>query len=148
VGANDQNQVIFFEELFGRRMAPHRSWSALARSPGFDGPRRIGPEEIGKRAIIGNLAKSVERVDLVNSGDGRAQSAVDAKDALVDDGCNRHFGEDAAEIMARVLVELLAAFRREPEIARHLPAFVIAAEQRDLVREFDFETEKEAHNFN
>ncbi len=71
----------------------------------------IRPDEIGHGSFVRYLSESVYNLDLVDGVDRRTEAAVNAKDAVVDDGGQgqeiKHGGEVVPDVCVSVLADAL-----------------------------------------
>mmetsp|Transcript_111600 Transcript_111600/g.326405 ORF Transcript_111600/g.326405 Transcript_111600/m.326405 type:complete len:216 (-) Transcript_111600:149-796(-) len=94
----------------------------------------VRPHEVAHRPVVRDLLLAVDAADVVQRVDGRGEAAVDAEDALVDEGRQAEVVEDlgavAPDVDAAVLTQALVV---EAVDLRDLPALVVASDERDPV---------------
>ena len=69
------------------------------RNAPFDVGLRIGPEQIGVEALVGDFLEAVDAVDVVYGADERGQTAMHAQDFVVDQRSDAHAVEDVNQIL-------------------------------------------------
>ena len=87
------------------------------------------------RTFMRNLLVAFEQSNLVECVDAGAEAAMDAENALIDDGGQGHVVKYFSAVLPRIRTAVLAeALVVEAVDLRHLSTLVIAAQQRDARR--------------
>lgn len=127
VGAQDVGHAVDGEELLDDAGAEGVAGAAGAQGEFVALRVRVGPDEVGHGALVGDLAEAVDDLDLVDGVDRGGQAAVDAKYLVVDDDRQRQEVEHVGEVVPYARVAVLArAFRVEPVRLRHAARLVVA----------------------
>ena len=71
-------------------------------------PVRVGPDQIGHGALVGNLAESVDDFDLVDGVDGGRKTAMYTEYLVVDDDAQSEEVEHVGEVVPYVGVAVLS----------------------------------------
>jgi len=106
---------------------------------------RVTPHDVAEGAGLGDLYFAVEDAHLVDGAQLRAESAVQAECASVDQCPQVHEVEEVRALLPHVAVALLVHdFDLEPLHDRYLTALVVAAQEGDLPRVFEFVAEQQS----
>ena len=104
----------------------------------------IGPQEVTHGSVVRNLLLPIDRANLVERLNGRAESAVYAKDLAVDDGAQAQVVEDLGAVTPHgdraVFAQTLVVKAVD---LRDLPRLVIAPDERDAIRITNFQGQQE-----
>lgn len=129
-----QVNFIFSVELLHDVTAEQVSSTSRANTP----PRRIlrvTPHEVAHSAVMWHLLLPVDRAYLIQRIDARAQTAMDAEDFVINDGCKSQVVEDVCavppDIDGAVLSQALVV---ETIHLSDLSALVVASNQSDSLR--------------
>lgn len=93
---------------------------------------RVRPQQIAHGAFVRHLLHSVERSNVVERVQSRAQATVEAKDGVVNRRSQWQVIKQVSEMLPDVCVSVLAQALVVKAIhLRDLPGFVVSAEDRD-----------------
>src|SRR5947209_3571539 len=125
----------------------------VSRASGTDTPStsiiRITPEQIAHRPFMRHLLNPVQTPDVVQRINTRAQSAVQAKDLVVNQGGEGEVVEEIGKVFPHICIAVLAqALVIEAVDLGDLARFMIAAEDRYAGGIADFESNEESDSFN
>eukprot|EP00312_Isochrysidales_sp_CCMP1244_P017090 CAMPEP_0202741702 /NCGR_PEP_ID=MMETSP1388-20130828/4496_1 /ASSEMBLY_ACC=CAM_ASM_000864 /TAXON_ID=37098 /ORGANISM="Isochrysis sp, Strain CCMP1244" /LENGTH=340 /DNA_ID=CAMNT_0049408555 /DNA_START=129 /DNA_END=1150 /DNA_ORIENTATION=- len=145
VRAHDQVEVVPLEEGVHAVGSKRVRDTAVVLSPARHVDVRVGPEQVAEQARVWHLERPLQRRDVARRDKVRRETAVEAKDALVDE---RGEGQPVEE-----LLELLPQLDRVAALALVVEAvhavdggvLVVSAQQPDLVGVLDFERHQQEH---
>ena len=97
VGPADQIQIVLVEKGADDVLPEGEGDAPVVLPPAVDLLVGIGPDDVAEQAGVGDVRRALDVVDLLEGGQLRAETAVDAEDLLVDDGTAREAVEDVRE---------------------------------------------------
>mmetsp|Transcript_14345 Transcript_14345/g.54079 ORF Transcript_14345/g.54079 Transcript_14345/m.54079 type:complete len:226 (+) Transcript_14345:306-983(+) len=134
-----QVEAVSLEELLDDRLTKSVRDPSIVRAPGVHPPVGVGPQEIAFDSRVRDLAGPVDRADLVQVGEVRAEPAVAAEDLLVHHGGERQGIEAVAESLPQPDAKASAAFVVEAVYPVDGGALVVPSEQPYLVGVLHFQ---------
>ncbi len=106
---------------------------------------RITPQQVTHRPFMWHLLNPVQTPDIVQRIDTRTQSSVEAKDLVVNQGCERQVVKEIGKVFPHVRVAVFAqALVVEAVDLGDLARFMVAAEDGDAGRVADFKGDEES----
>lgn len=109
---------------------------------------RVGPDEVGHGALVGDFAEAVDDLDLVDGVDGGGEAAVDAEDLVVDDDAEGQEVEHVGEVVPHVGVAVFArTLGVEPVGLGHAAGLVISADEMHALWVSQLEADEEGDGF-
>lgn len=149
MGAQDMGHGIDFEELAHNLRAEGISGAAGGERELVSFGIRVGPDEIGHGAFVGDFAEAVDDFDLVYGVDGGGEAAVDAEDLVVDDDAERQEVEHVREVVPDVGVAVFARTLGVEAVGlRDAAGFVVTADEVHAVWVSELEADEEGDGFN
>lgn len=109
---------------------------------------RITPEQITHRSLMGDFLNAVQTPDVVQGIDTRAQSSMEAKDLVVNQGGKGQVVEKIGKVLPHIRVAVLAQTLVIKTVHLcDLPGFMVTSQNGDAGRIADFESHKECNGF-
>mmetsp|Transcript_92004 Transcript_92004/g.259949 ORF Transcript_92004/g.259949 Transcript_92004/m.259949 type:complete len:302 (-) Transcript_92004:458-1363(-) len=135
-------QIVFLEEIFGDVLAEGDAHTAFRRHAA---PASLGvaPQHLGHQTLVRRLTVPIHLPDGIQSNIVlREKAPVDHEDLSIDHVAQRQQTERFAEHLVEVRIILLGHFALKPIELVHVPCFVIASRQVQVVRVAQFPCEK------
>ena len=137
MGATYEVEVVLVQELGDDLAAERERDAAVVLAPARYVLVRIGPEQVAEEALIGHVRRPHDPPDLLHRLEVGREAAVAAEDLLVDDGRHRQAVEAVGERLPQLDVVASLALVVEAVYAVDAGALVVAAQQEEILREFD-----------
>mmetsp|Transcript_19392 Transcript_19392/g.56728 ORF Transcript_19392/g.56728 Transcript_19392/m.56728 type:complete len:305 (+) Transcript_19392:329-1243(+) len=147
MGPADQIEAVLVIPLLRNVLAEGESGPAGADAPAAPFVR-IAPEEVAHGSLVGHLLHSIQLPHVIERIDGRAEAAVEAKDAVLHERRQGEVVEEIREHLPHVGRAVLPnALVVEAVHLRDLAGFVIAPEDKDSIGIADLEADQHGDGF-
>lgn len=140
----DQIEVVLSEEFFYNVGTEGEGYSTVVLTPTDEALFRVGPEEIADETSVGHIARSDDLLHLLHLLKLRAEATVTAEDLVVNDARDGQAVERVGKSLPQLDVVSALALIEETIDTVDRRAFVVAAEDEEILRELDLEGKNEA----
>ena len=147
VGTADEVEVVLVQELGDDVLSEGEGDAAVVLAPAVNVLVGVGPEQIAKKAGVGNVGGSDDALDLIEAGQLGRQTAVGAEDLLVDDGRTGEAVEAVGEGLPKLDAETTLALVVEAVDAVDGGALVVPAKDEEVLGILDLVRQEEAYCF-
>mmetsp|Transcript_41627 Transcript_41627/g.61077 ORF Transcript_41627/g.61077 Transcript_41627/m.61077 type:complete len:264 (+) Transcript_41627:174-965(+) len=144
VGTADEVEVVLFQKVLHHCGAERVRHASVVGGPHWLFPIRIGPQEVTEQAGFWHITRPNQASDLVHVVEFRRESAVHAENFLVYDGGDGHAVEALREDPPQSHCVPPLALVVEAVDAVDGGAFVVAAQEEEVLRVLDLVGQEQA----
>ena len=130
--------IVFLEELLDDGLAKRVRNTAVVLAPTRLSFLRVGPKQVAEKAILRNLSRPCDLLELGHGDELGAQAAMHANDFVVDQRGDRHAVEAILELLPDADGVAALAFVVETIDTVDLTALVVASQEEEVLLELDF----------
>lgn len=134
--ATNQVDVVLFEELFDDSLAEGVRDAPIVFTPRTLPLLWVRPQKIAQETILGHLSWSGQLLELSYSHEFGGKTSVHTENFVVNECRNGHTVEDVLEFFPRFDAKTSLTLVIEPINAIDLTAFVISAQQKEVLLVF------------
>jgi hypothetical protein len=142
MGSADKVNVVLFEELFDDGLAECVGDASVVLTPAGLTLLRIGPKQVAKQTVLGNLSRPCDLLQLSYSDKFGRETSVHAENLVIDEGRNGHAIENILELFPDADWVAALALIVEAIDSIDLSALVVTAQQEEVLLEFDLVREQ------
>lgn len=136
MGSTDEIDVVLLEELLDDGLTEGVRDAAIVLSPARLALLRVGPYQVAQQAILRHFGRPGDLLQLSDSDELGAQSAVHAEDFVIDERGDRHAVEYILEFFPHADGIATLALIVEAVNTIDLSALMVTAQQEEILLEF------------
>ena len=143
MGPANEVDVVFLEELLYDGLSKGIGDASVILTPARLALLGVGPKQVAQEAVFGHFGWPRDLLKLSNCHQLRRETAVHAKNLVVDEGCDGHAVENILEFFPDADGVAALALVVEAVDAVDLTALVVAAQQEEVFLELDLVGEEQ-----